>query len=414
MGYRPWTEKEYQSMIETLRACTNVRQAVFKHNEKWKTGRSFDAIEAVLGRHNTRACEYLTPVKSNPRDIHVPDDTTSQIKRLVEFMKRRKTATVTEACDAMDMSPKRLCELVQAARDANYQFSTPTDDTITLSMSAPAVDRLAVHRMVIEPVSGHIVFGVTSDLHCASKLHRGECLNDFVDLAMSEYKVSRIFCAGDIMAGINMFPGQNNEIECWGMENQAELAAKQIPKRDGLEWDIIGGNHDESLLKAAGADAIKRVASLRPDVHEHGFYSALIDLAIPGADRPVKIELFHPAQAGAYALSYHVQKAIEQIPSGMKPQVLFVGHEHTTFQIPDYRGISAFLCGTFEEQSLYLKRKHVSPSIGGWIVDLGVTKSGEVRSLCTTWIKYFHSRRGSLVSDGERYDKRVGLPGDQT
>ena len=249
---------------------------------------------------------------------------------------------MTETCDALDLSPRRLNELVQTAKDANYQISTPEDGKIVLSLFAPAVDRLAVHRISIEPIADHIVFGVISDPHCASKLHRNECLQDYVDLAMNDYGVTRIFCSGDIMAGINMFPGQAQELECWGMENQVELAIKQLPAREGLTWDIIGGNHDESLLKAAGANSIQSLSRQRPDVMEHGFYSALIDLAIPKATQPIKIELFHPAQAGAYALSYHVQKAIEQIPSGMKPQLLFCGHEHTSLQMPElprHRGV---------------------------------------------------------------------------
>jgi len=410
MSYRPWTEKEFASLLKTLSTCTIVKEAVIKHNAKWQTGRSFDAVEASLERRGLKASSYLAPDKIIAHKIPVPD----RIKKLVEFLKRRPSASVTETCDALDLSPKKLHEVVQAAKDANYQIGTPTDDTITLSLVAPAVDRLAVHRVAIEPVKGHLIFGIASDLHCASKLHRGACLSDFVDVAMNEYGVRRIFSPGDVMAGINMFPGQAGELECWGMENQVDSAVKQIPVRDGLTWDIIGGNHDESLLKAAGANSIQCLARKRPDIVEHGFYSALIDLVAPGTKHPVKMELFHPAQAGAYALSYHVQKAIEQIPSGMKPQLLFVGHEHTTLQIPDYRGISAFLCGTFEDQSLYLKRKHLSPSIGGWIVDVGITATGEVRSLTTTWIKYFHSRRGSLVSGEAHMDRSIGLPGDKS
>ena len=82
-------------------------------------------------------------------------------------------------------------------------------------------------------------------------------------------------------------------------------------------------------------------------------------------------------------------------------------------QLPDYRGIAGFYCGTFEDQTLFLKRKHASPNIGGWIVRVGVCADGALKTLTTTWVRYFHSARGSIVGAGEhgeqvRLDKRMG------
>ena len=115
--------------------------------------------------------------------------------------------------------------------------------------------------------------------------------------------------------------------------------------------------------------------------------------------------------------SYHIQKEIEQMPAGMKPQILFMGHTHQSVLMPDYRSVAAFYCGTFEDQTLYLKRKHIAPHIGGWIVEAGITANGSLKTLSTTWVRYFHSRRGPLrmpdlekLGDEVRMERVLGLP----
>ena len=412
MAYIPWTEKELADVIKTLGKSHTLSDAAVAHNAKWKTGRAPDTIQNALVRHGKGvAGKHLLPQRR--LEDKEPEN---RVKNLVSYIKRRGSATVAEVCDALDISPKRLREMVDLARAMDFQLDMPTDDHIALSSKTASVDRLAVHNISIEPVAGHVYFAVASDLHFASKMHRGECLSDFVDIAMEDFKVSRIFVPGDVFAGINMYPGQLNEIECWGHEHQLECAVKNLPKRDGLVWDIIGGNHDESLMKAAAADIIKSLARVRPDVKQYGFYQGLIDIWAPGGKYPLKVELFHPDKAGAYAITYHVQKAIEQMPPGMKPHIILVGHEHQANHMPDYRGVSGLLCGCFEDQTLYLKRKHLSPAIGGWIFDVGVDRHGSPRTLTTTWVKYFHSRRGPLRGrgsnpDGEvRLDRSMGLP----
>ena len=245
MTGQPWTKKEIGSFLSTLRRSSTLREATLKHNRKWRNSRSQDAITHMMLRNGLKATDYMRPEK-----VEVYPES-EQIKSVVLFLKRRPSAKIGEICDALDLCPRRLRALVVSAREQNYQISAPSDDTLSLSLSAPPVDRLAVHRIAIEPIRDHVVFGVASDIHCASKLHRSECLVDFVDLAMSEYGVRKIFVPGDVTAGINMYHGQSGELEQWGMENQTDLAAKQIPMREGLEWEIIGGNHDESLIKAA-------------------------------------------------------------------------------------------------------------------------------------------------------------------
>jgi len=330
-----------------------------------------------------------------------------QVEQLVHILKRKPEAAVGELCDDLDISPKRLADLIRFARNAGRNIEQPKGNVVSLNREVPTVDRYAVHRLPMEPIKDKIIFASISDLHFASRVHRQECLEDFMDIAYNDYKVREVMVAGDILAGIGMYPGQYNEIEDARFEGQVGIAVRDIPKKKGLRYHIIGGNHDESFLKKTGADAIRLIGERRADVKSYGWYTALFDLYTKGRDNSIKIEMFHPDKAGAYALSYHIQNAIRDIPGGMKPQILLVGHEHCTLNLPDQRNLAGYLTGCFEDQTLYLKRKHKMPAIGGWIIEVGVTKDGSLKSITSTWIKYYHSRRGPIECKTENGPVRM-------
>lgn len=407
---KPWKLDEFRSLLDTLRRHARLNDALLEHNRKWKKGRTRSSAEAKLKREGLGGFgNFLRAAAARQDDAPLE----TQVKRLVDLLRRKTSAGVADLCNDLDVSPKRLDRIVATARAMSIRVEMPTDDRIALNVKAPPIDRLAVHRLPVEPVKGHVRYAVASDIHFASKLHRAECLKDFVDMAVEDYGVKLIMVPGDIFAGINMYHGQLNEITGWGVEHQLEVGVAGLPKRPGLRYKVIGGNHDESFMKASGADIITAFAKAREDVESYGFYSAMVDLEVPSAKRPIKIELHHPDKAGAYALSYHMQKEIEQIPPGMKPQIIHMGHTHQTNNLPDYRGIAGYYCGAFEDQTLFLKRKHASPNIGGWIIDVGVCADGSIKTLTSTWVRYFHSRRGGLVGpDGQggtvRLEKRLG------
>ena len=403
---KPWKKEEFSSLLDTLRRHSRLGDALLEHNKIWKTGRTRGSAETKIKRDGLGGFgNFLRSASARQDDA--PMDL--QVKRLVDLLRRKPSADVGETCNDLDISPKRLNKIVAAARAMSVSIEMPTNDRITLNVKAPPIDRLKVHRLPIEPVKGEITFAVASDLHLAAKLHRGECLKEFVDTAMNDFGVKLILNPGDIFAGMNMYHGQLNEVTGWGVTHQLEAGVKGLPRRRDLRYKMIGGNHDESFMKSAGTNIIDALAQKRDDVQSYGFYSAMLDLVVPGAKKPITIELHHPSKAGAYALSYHMQKEIEQIPPGMKPQLLFMGHTHQVSHLPDYRGIAGFLCGTFEDQTLFLKRMHASPNIGGWIVKAGLCADGSMKTLTTTWVRYFHSARGSVIGMNGETGEQVRL-----
>ena len=66
------------------------------------------------------------------------------------------------------------------------------------------------------------------------------------------------------------------------------------------------------------------------------------------------LELNHPLDGAAYALSYSLQKYIESMQGGTKPNILLNGHHHKAMYL-FYRNVHAFEAGTFQAQSSWMK-----------------------------------------------------------
>lgn len=89
------------------------------------------------------------------------------------------------------------------------------------------------------------------------------------------------------------------------------------------------------------------------------------------------LELNHPGDGAAYALSYTIQKLIDSITGGDKPNILINGHHHKAMYL-FYRNIHAFEAGTTENQTPWMKGKKLAAHIGGWIIAVHVDKDGTI------------------------------------
>lgn len=378
-----WKEGELDSLLKTLRRHASIIEAAKEHNKIWKTGRTTEAIARKLLRSGLGG--YSMYLNFQPKGAQVHED--DYLPKLVAFVKSR-TRKVSEICDHLDLSPKRVNDLLSLAKKRGYRLRPVAGgEAVTVDSFVPGPTE--IRRLEIKPIKDYFKFGVISDTHHASRLHMQAEEEDFVAYAYKQ-GVREMFHSGDVLAGINMYPGQGSEIISWGMEEQVKIAVDELPQHKGLRYHILGGNHDESFLKAAGADPLERLAALRPDVIHYGYHLALIDVF------KVRLELHHLKKAGAYAQTYHLQKAIEAMPGGMKPQILLAGHTHTPVVLPSYRNVAAFQCGCFEGQTRYLKRMHIDPVPAAWILTIGIDEDGSLRSIMPEYVHYYHGTRYTM------------------
>ncbi len=89
------------------------------------------------------------------------------------------------------------------------------------------------------------------------------------------------------------------------------------------------------------------------------------------------LEINHPLDGAAYALSYGLQKMIDAMSGGEKPNIYLGGHHHKTMYL-FYRNIHAFECGTVQAQTPWMRGKRIPAHMGGWIVEVHVDDEGTV------------------------------------
>jgi len=373
-----WSPEELNDLIKTLGKHNNINQAIAEHTRLWKTGRTrtgcVDKFEREgLGGMSTFLKFERTQIDS---DLDIVKDLVGCIKKGV--------CNSTDLCNHLNLSPKKLSEIIEYAQHKGFRLEPISQERVILNMDLPK--HTQIRHLEIDSINRTFKIAVASDIHKASLHARDVEFEDFVKYAHGQ-GCRDVLLAGDIVAGMKMYRGQQNEVETLSGAKQAQIAVERMPDVNGITYHFIGGNHDESFVKESGLDPLYMLAKERDDMIHHGYYVAMLDI------NGVKVELHHPDKAGAYAITYHMQKAIESTPGGMKPQIALYGHTHQAVFLPFYRNIACFYCGCFEDQTLYLKRKHIQPVIGGWILEVGVTKDNSIRSIKPNFIHYFHGTR---------------------
>lgn len=315
---------------------------------------------------------------SNDQTIkeNLPKDDVSEF---LDIVSKQKNISIIDICNDLNCSPQRIDNLVSYHRSKGY------DITIHEDMVMFFTDLVSSVEQVPQLSDTEITFGVASDLHFGSKAAQITALNEFCNICLKR-GVKHIFSPGDIVAGYNVYPGQQFDLYALSAEEQEDSVIKNLPTGD-FQWYMLGGNHDYAFIKKGGGhNPILAIASKREDVHYVGFDDADIPIL-----NGVELKLWHPSGGVPYSVSYRLQKGVEQISyselrriiSGekMAPTIRFVLSGHLHIQVQAMIGsIFGMQCGAFEGQTNYLKRKGLVPNIGGYIVNAELGKNGLIKN----------------------------------
>lgn len=229
-----------------------------------------------------------------------------------------------------------------------------------------------------------IRFALIGDTQMGSKYTQLTYLNAFYDLCERE-EIASIYHTGDLTDGLKMRVGHEYELYEISADGQRDDVIRNYPKRNGVKTYFITGNHDASLYKQVGYDIGKAVAYERPDMCYLGRDCAVVNLT-PNCT----LELRHPWDGTAYALSYKMQKMIEAMESNTKPKILAVGHYHKVEYL-FYRNVHIFQTGCFQAQTPFLKGRSISVHLGGWIVTVSVNSDGCIQRITPEFIPFYSS-----------------------
>ena len=295
----------------------------------------------------------------------------------------RKTRSLSDLCDALDLAPGKLRSLIDEARAAGYVLHVEHDQ---VGWRTPEpLDH--VQPIGVPPVVGERQrVGVISDTHFGSKYCLRAQLRDCVEYLYAA-GVREILHPGDVLDGCYRFA--RYEWTHSGIEEQTRDAFETLPALPGLTYHIIGGNHDETFSEAVGVDVPQYVATYFRD-HGRGDVTAYGNRGAHVKIRGAHVHLWHPRGGLAYANSYGLQKKVEGYSPGEKPQIMLAGHWHRYCAIYE-RGIHAIACPTFHGglSSFGKSLKGGAPSLGGLLLEWETTEHGTIRNFASEFRAYF-------------------------
>lgn len=223
-------------------------------------------------------------------------------------------------------------------------------------------------------------FGILTDTHFGSRYS----LPEHFQAAVAEFE--REDCAfalhvGDLSEGMSNRPGHIYELSEIGYAAQRDCAIERLRlwKRP---WYIIDGNHDRWFIKAVDARIVPDVCKQVPRAtflgHDVG------TLTLKGG---CKIMLWHGEDGSSYATSYRLQKIIESLSGGTKPNILVAGHTHKHGYFFE-RNIHVISAGSIQLQTPWMRGKRYPAHPGFWIVE-AVVRGASVSRLTTTWYPFY-------------------------
>jgi predicted phosphodiesterase len=235
----------------------------------------------------------------------------------------------------------------------------------------------------LRKVNNRFSVGIMGDTHCGDKAHALDELHDYYRICREE-GCEIVLHAGDITAGIDVYKGQTADLLVYGFDDQIKNCIVNYPKLDGIDTYVINGNHDLGFKATAGANFCEALSTKRSDIKFCGDYDASISL------NGIDFGLHHGSGGGTYALSYKLQKYIEKIGGGQKPQVYVLGHYHSALSL-FYRNIHCFMPACFQKPTDFSVRLGLPNCVGGYIAEIETADDefNSITSIRQRFISYY-------------------------
>ena len=258
-------------------------------------------------------------------------------------------------------SPEELLDLIEKDPERQGRLKALEEAVADLTRSRQGIE-------IALPSDDVIRFGVIADTHLGSTKERIDCLASYYANARAR-GISDILHAGDVLDGFGVYRGQEFEVHKVGWQQQRDWFGEQMPREAGVTTHFVTGNHDASYKKASGVDVGSELADRRADWSYIGEDTGVVTLYNQRGDA-YRVLLLHPDGGTAYALSYKLQKIIESLTGGEKPDMLVIGHYHKLELLPNYRNVVGVQAGCFQDQTLFMRRKPTPAHVGGWFFEV--------------------------------------------
>jgi hypothetical protein len=245
---------------------------------------------------------------------------------------------------------------------------------------------------VIELVSrpdNTFLFGAAGDLHAASKYTRWDVREDLYRIFIEE-GAQCSFDTGNWIEGESRF--NTYDLDVHGFDQQCQLLARNHPR--GLHTYAVWGDDHEGWYAQREAIDVGRYneSIMRACGHQWtnlGFMEAHVVLRNANSGKTAFMAVVHPGGGSAYALSYAIQKIIESLEGGEKPDVGLYGHYHKQWA-GIIRGVWCLQTACQQDQTPFMRKKRLEAHVGGSLVKLRQDpKTGIITSMLPEMNRYF-------------------------
>lgn len=240
------------------------------------------------------------------------------------------------------------------------------------------IDKRRIDFPEIHLTGRHHRIAVISDTHIGS-VYSPEDWHKTVSEYVNTHDIECVLHCGDLVDGLKIGRAgtQVYELKDVGFDAQKESSI-ELMSLYNVPIYIISGNHDAYFQEFHGANLVKAVSDAVPNMTYIGHNSADID--IDGAI----IRLFHGTDGSSYALSYRLQKIVEGINGGHKPNILLAGHVHK-FCYVFCRNIHAIDVPCMQKQTKFMEGKKLEAHTGFLVLDFDVIDRG----VCNLSVQFF-------------------------
>lgn len=234
----------------------------------------------------------------------------------------------------------------------------------------------------------HIKYLATADLHCGHKCYRPDILDHAAKMATKQ-GVDFILIAGDIMEGLSGRDGHIFELTHTGASSQIDYTVSELSKFKQPIYAITASNSHDGWLSGKNNMGLEVGPEFQRRLKNFNYLGQ--DEADIKLDNGLRIRMVHPGGGSAYAISYKLQKYVNAISGGQKPNIILEGHFHKSLYML-YRNIHCFEAGTMESQTNFMKKIGTPAMLGYWIVDVQVGKNGGVNAITPTFYPFYEKR----------------------
>ena len=283
---------------------------------------------------------------------------------------------VDKICSRLGISPLKFGGVIEELKLKGYDIDLMDNSgsKIVIKKNKGRVNKTIKPQM---DELTHIRQTWISDTHFCNEAQQLALVNQ-IYRETRDKGIKTVLHFGDVLDGdYHNRPEHQYALFRQGASRQLEYIVNYYPKVEGVDTYFITGTHDQTHAKNGGLFMGPAIERLRSDLHFMGDDKGVFN---PSESPKTVEEMYHPGGGCASSLSYKMQKYIDKMEPGCKPNILGSGHFHQSHMMA-YRNVIAFLIPCLTAKTNFAIRQGLENTMGAYFVDMYVNSKGEIEML---------------------------------